>query len=90
MRRYRIIAVVFKLLLPLCCSVYADPCFNSEEHHAKFLEMTDNKFYVEPGTIYVSPKKILLNISGEFVPVKHLFSDEGGGYFRTCRRNING
>lgn len=79
MRRYRNIAVVLQLLfLPLCCNAYADPCPNSEELHAKFLGMTDNKFYVEPGTIYVSPKEILLNISGELLPIKNLFSDDGG------------
>ncbi len=79
MKRYRNIAIVFKLfLLSLCCNAYADPCSNSEQYQVNFLEMMDNKFYIEPETIYVSPKEILLNISGELLPIKHLFSDDGG------------
>lgn len=78
MKRYYRIAVVFNLFfLSFCCNVSAVSS-NLEECHAKILDMTDNKFYVEPGTIYISPKEILLNVSGEFLPVKNLFSDDKG------------
>lgn len=82
MKKYRGITVALKLFfLFFCCNAFADICSNSEEHDiVKKLDVriVDNKFYVEPGTIYISPTQILLNISGEFLPVRNLFSDDGG------------
>ena len=50
----------------------------SEESYNLLREKIDNKFYIEPGTVYVSPKEILLNLSGNLVPIKNLFSDNEG------------
>lgn len=40
----------------------------------------DGKFYVEPGTVYVAPNGIFLNLDGNYIPVGMVCSDEVGVY----------
>lgn len=43
-------------------------------------EDTDDKFYVEPGTVHVAPNGIFLNLDGNFIPVSSVSADEEGIY----------
>ncbi len=40
----------------------------------------DGKFYVEPGTVYIAPDGIFLNVEDNFVPISGVCVDEGGIY----------
>src|SRR5262249_20817054 len=70
---------IFQLLfLLLCCQANAEMSLCPEKLHSGLQEKVNNKFYVEPGTVYVSPNEIMLNLSGNLLPIKALFSDSEG------------
>lgn len=78
MRKFYILTIGSLFFILFCCQMHADINHYLKEPHSLLLEKTNNKFYVEPGTIYVSPNEILLNISGNLVPIKNLFADSEG------------
>jgi hypothetical protein len=80
MKKYNKTLICKLFFLLFCCQAHADADmdFYSEKPHSLLLEKIDNKFYVEPGTVYISPSEILLNLSGNLVPIKTLFSDREG------------
>jgi hypothetical protein len=77
MRKGYMTALCSLFFLLFCCQAHADMSYQLEESHRPLLEKID-KFYVEPGTVYVSPNEILLNLSGNLLPIKNLFADSEG------------
>jgi hypothetical protein len=81
MKNYRIGCVVLALFSFYFSGFALDVESNSEKN--EFLDINrivDNKYYIEPGTIYVSQSQIFLNVSGCLVPINSLFCDEAGIY----------
>jgi hypothetical protein len=56
-------------------------------------KIIENRVYLEPGTVYISPNQIFLNLNGQLLPIETLSTDEGGifvtveGVLNATRKN---
>jgi hypothetical protein len=82
MKNYKRVFFVFNVFQCLCLNSFAHSATIDEhcdvECSINPRQLVENKFYIQPGTIYFSPTQILLNLSGNLFPIKHLFCDEMG------------
>lgn len=79
MRKCYKAAICHLFFLLLSCQAYASLNYCSGESQSQLLQNID-RFYVDPGTVYISPKEILLNLSGNLLPIRNLFADSEGVY----------
>ena len=69
------------LLLAYTCSSFASAPLENELDFSSFLRsnrVVDNKIYLQPGTVYVAPDQILLNVEGQLLPIENLSADSEG------------
>ena len=69
------------LFLAYSVSSFASVHLENELDISSFLrsnKVIDNKVYLKPGTIYVAPDQILLNLDGQLLPIGNLSADAEG------------
>ena len=76
-------------------------CLLSLQCFANDLEELNDKFYLSPGSVYVAPDAIYINLNGSFISVTRIAVDENGlyavlnsdvrvGYCSKCGNNYSG
>ncbi len=73
--------LVLGLFLAYTCNSFASSHLKNELDISSFLssnKVVDNKIYLQPGTVYVAPDQILLNIEGQLLPIGNLSADAEG------------
>jgi hypothetical protein len=87
--------LVLGLFLAYTCSSFASAPLENELDISSFLRsnrVVDNKIYLQPGTVYIAPDQILLNVEGQLLPIGNLSADSEGVFVTTeglmaARRN---
>lgn len=68
---------------PSNASTY-DPYFEE----SAFEKIEDDKYYVKPGNVWVSPNAILLHVEGQLIPISSLECDAEGIFVRGANESL--
>lgn len=82
--------LVLWLFLTYAGSSFANTFDENELDINSFLRSSrvlDNKVYLKPGSVYVAPYQIFLNVEGTLLPIKNLSAD-GEGVFITVEEIV--
>lgn len=57
--------------------------YSSSAFEDQFEKVSDDKYYVRPGAIFVSAEAIFLCCEGQLIPINHVECDESGIFVRS-------
>jgi len=78
-RRQSLIIFLGVLLLGLCCKGLCQS--DNEDNNTSCIgRVIEGKYYIYPGTVYIAPNGIFLNIDNDLVAISSVFSDKNGVY----------